>query len=239
VTSLEPFARSILEAIDRGAAPGVDSLDLWNLLEASPGGQAFARAASAAGWSVQRERLKPCPQIKLGAGWQGYLQQLDKKQRHELRRKMRRVDDTPGTAFVRAGDGMDLASAVEAFLGLMKLDAAKGRFLTPSMHETFHTLAREAAHGGWLRLELLTVDGRPAAGAFCFDYGGRLLIYNSGIDPALKGLSPGWALLGHLIQDAADEGKSAVDFMRGDEEYKLRLGGEARFIERLTLRRGL
>jgi CelD/BcsL family acetyltransferase involved in cellulose biosynthesis len=44
-------------------------------------------------------------------------------------------------------------------------------------------------------------------------------------------------LLGHLIQTAAEEGKVAVDFMRGDEDYKFRLGGQARYIERLTLRR--
>ena len=235
--SLEVFARSVLEATSGGGEPGIASLELWNVLETSPGGQAFARAASAAGWSVQRERLKPCPQVGLGGGWEAYLQRLDKKQRHELRRKMRRVEQTPGTAFVRAGDGPQLTSAVEAFLGLMKFDPAKGRFLTPSMHEMFHSLATDAAQGGWLRLELLTVGGRPAAGAFCFDYPDRLLVYNSGMDPAYQALSPGWALLGHLIQSAAEERKAAVDFMRGDEEYKLRLGGEARYIERLTLRR--
>jgi len=235
--SVEPFAQAILDALPRTGPPGVDTVDLWNFLETSPGGQAFAGAAAAAGWSVQRERLKPCPQIALTGGWDAYLQRLEKKQRHELRRKMRRVEQTPGTAFVRAGDGLELTTAVEAFLGLMKLDTAKSRFLTPSMHAMFYSLARDAAQDGWLQLELLTVGGRPAAGAFCFDYLDRLLVYNSGIDPAYQALSPGWALLGHLIQSAAEDGKAAVDFMRGDEDYKLRLGGEARFIERLTLTR--
>jgi CelD/BcsL family acetyltransferase involved in cellulose biosynthesis len=234
---LEPFARSLLEAIAGGGPPGIDTLDLWNVLETSLGGQALARAAAGGGWSVARERLKPCPQIDLAGGWDAYLQRLDKKQRHELRRKMRRVEQTPGTTFVRAGDGIGLPQAVDAFLGLMKFDAAKSRFLTPSMHEMFLSLASDAAQGGWLRLELLLKDGRPAAGAFCFDYGDRLLVYNSGMDPAYQALSPGWALLGHLIQTAAEEGKVAVDFMRGDEDYKFRLGGQARYIERLTLRR--
>ena len=236
--SVEPFAQAILEALPRTGPPGIETVDLWNVLETSPGGQGFARAAAAAGWSVKLERLRPCPQIVLAGGWEAYLQRLEKKQRHELRRKMRRVEQTPGTAFVRAGDGQELKPAVEAFLGLMKLDAAKSRFLTPSMQEMFHSLAKDAAQEGWLRLELLMVADRPAAGAFCFDYLDRLLIYNSGIDPAYQALSPGWALLGHLIQSAAEEGKAAVDFMRGDEEYKFRLGGEARYIERLTFRRG-
>jgi CelD/BcsL family acetyltransferase involved in cellulose biosynthesis len=57
------------------------------------------------------------------------------------------------------------------------------------------------------------------------------------MDPDYHGISPGWALVGPLIQAAADEGKTSVDFMRGDEEYKFRLGGQARFIERITLAR--
>ena len=236
-STVEPFARALLEALPRSGPAEVDTLELWNLLETSPGGQALARAAAAAGWSVERKRLKPCPQIALSGDWEAYLHRLEKKQRHELRRKMRRVEERSGTAFVRAGAAMDLAPAVEAFLDLMKFDDAKSRFLTASMHVMFHSLARDAAQGGWLRLELLIVDGRPAAGAFCFDYLDRLLVYNTGMDPAFQALSPGWALLGHLIQSAAEEGKVAVDFMRGEEEYKFRLGGEARYVERLILRR--
>jgi CelD/BcsL family acetyltransferase involved in cellulose biosynthesis len=64
-----------------------------------------------------------------------------------------------------------------------------------------------------------------------------LLVYNSGLDPGYQELSPGWALLGHLIRAAAEEGRRAVDLMRGGEDYKFRLGGEARYIERLTLTR--
>ncbi|HMK09719.1 MAG TPA: GNAT family N-acetyltransferase, partial [Anaerolineales bacterium] len=79
--------------------------------------------------------------------------------------------------------------------------------------------------------------GQPAAGAFCFDYGSRLLVYNSGMDPSFHALSPGWALLGGLIRSACQDGKLAIDLMRGDEDYKFRLGGQARYIERLTLTR--
>jgi CelD/BcsL family acetyltransferase involved in cellulose biosynthesis len=233
----EAFARALLEAVPRDGPSAIDTLDLWNVLETSPAAQAFSRAGRSLGWTLERQRLKPCPQIDLAGGWEAYLERLDKKQRHELRRKMRRVEQTAGARFGRAGDGLELEPAVDAFLGLMRFDAAKSRFLTPPMHRLFQTLAQTAAESGWLRLELLMVEGRPAAGAFCFDYGNRLLVYNSGLDPAYQSLSPGWALLGHLIQSAAEEGKAAVDFMRGDEAYKFRLGGEARYVERLTLRR--
>ena len=235
--ALEPFCRSLLETVARGALPGVMTIDLWNVQETSPGEVAIASAAEAAGWSIDRTRLKPCPLIRLDGGWEAYLGRLDKKQRHELRRKMRRVMRTPGAGYARAGESIDLSPAMEEFLRLMALDPAKARFLTPAMQAMFQSLARSAAGAGWLRLEFVTVGGRAVAGAFCFDYGERLLVYNSGIDPGYLELSPGWALLGHLIRTAAEEGKTAVDLMRGGEDYKFRLGGEARYIERLTLTR--
>jgi CelD/BcsL family acetyltransferase involved in cellulose biosynthesis len=236
-SALDRFADSLLAAVGRGSLASIDTLDLWNVLETSPSIPALTRAAAAAGWSIERERLKPCPLVSLEGGWEAYLQRLDKKQRHELRRKMRRVAQAPDARFHRASAGDSLAQDVEDFLGLMVFDGDKRRFLTPAMHAMFHALALDAARGGWLRLELLKVAHRPAAGAFCFDYGGRLLVYNSGMDPAYHSLSPGWALLGRLIQSAAEEEKTAVDFMRGDEDYKFRLGGQARYVERLTLRR--
>ena len=232
------LARAVLQMIEREAPAEVKTLDLWNVLEGSPSGEAFVGAAAEGGWSVRRGRLKPCPRISLEGGWQGYLARLDRKQRHELRRKMRRAAEHPlGTVMTRVSGGSGLDQSVDAFLHLMRLDGAKAGFLTPPMHDMFHSLTSAAAASGLLRLEFLTVGDRAAAGAFCFDYADRLWIFNSGIDPEFQSLSPGWALLGHLIRSAAEEGKLEVDFLRGDEDYKYRLGGVARFIERITLTR--
>ena len=57
------------------------------------------------------------------------------------------------------------------------------------------------------------------------------------MDPTYAALSPGWVLVGRLIQWAIDAGRTEVDFLRGDEDYKFRLGGVERSIFRLTLTR--
>ncbi len=220
------------------AGPEVKNLDLWNMPEDSLGTAALDRAAAEAGWAIRRVQLKPSPRVSLEGGWEAYLARLDRKQRHELRRKMRRVAEHPqGTTITRASAGARLPQSVEAFLDLMNLDGAKAGFLTPPMRRMFHSVASAAAAGGWLRLEFLNVGETPAAGAFCFDYADRLWVFNSGLDPRYRSLSPGWALMGHLIRSAAEEGKVEVDFLRGDEDYKYRLGGVARFVERITLTR--
>ena len=232
------LAQAVLLLMEGEGPEAGKTLDLWNLPEESPSGQAFASAAAERQWSFHRERLKPCPRLSLQGGWEAYLARLDKKQRHELRRKMRRAAQHPdGAAITRASAGTGLAESTDAFLRLMSLDGAKAGFLTPAMHEMFLSLTAAAAASGLLRLEFLTVGGRPAAGVYCFDYADRLWIFNSGLDPRYQSLSPGWALLGHLIQNAAEEGKIEVDFLRGGEDYKYRLGGVARYVERVTLTR--
>ena len=49
-------------------------------------------------------------------------------------------------------------------------------------------------------------------------------------------LSPGWVLLGHVIQWCCENGRYEFDFMRGDEEYKYRFGGVNRFVMRARVK---
>jgi CelD/BcsL family acetyltransferase involved in cellulose biosynthesis len=151
---------------------------------------------------------------------------------------MRRAEARPGGVnirHVRQTEGLE--ADVDRFLSLMAHDRAKAAFLTPPMREHFHRVAAAAAEGGYLDLVFLEAEGRAAAGYFDFDYGNRIWVYNSGIDPAYLSLSPGWVLIGAVIEQAAQEGKEAVDFLRGEEGYKTHLGGGPRYVERLTITR--
>jgi CelD/BcsL family acetyltransferase involved in cellulose biosynthesis len=44
-------------------------------------------------------------------------------------------------------------------------------------------------------------------------------------------------LLGELLQWANENGRSAFDFMRGDEDYKFRFGAQKRDVLRVTVNR--
>jgi CelD/BcsL family acetyltransferase involved in cellulose biosynthesis len=62
-------------------------------------------------------------------------------------------------------------------------------------------------------------------------------VYNSGINFEYSAFSPGWVLLGYLLQWANEHKRERFDFMRGDEDYKYRFGGVDRYIMRATVRR--
>jgi CelD/BcsL family acetyltransferase involved in cellulose biosynthesis len=50
-------------------------------------------------------------------------------------------------------------------------------------------------------------------------------------------ISPGWVLLGHMLQWANEQKRIEFDFMRGNEEYKYRFGAIDRHVLRVQVKR--
>ena len=84
---------------------------------------AFRAAAPAHGWEVRRELEDVCPVVTLPAGgtWDDYLATLDKKARHEIRRKIRRAEAAGEVRFslspAERGDGRPVHRAPPGALG--------------------------------------------------------------------------------------------------------------------------
>jgi CelD/BcsL family acetyltransferase involved in cellulose biosynthesis len=70
-----------------------------------------------------------------------------------------------------------------------------------------------------------------------FDYGEKILVYNSGINTLFENLSPGWVLLARVIQRAIQQGRRELDFLRGDEEYKYQFGGKDKYLIKVEIQR--
>lgn len=235
---LDEFIGALFDALERDGPQDWELLDLYNIPEDSPSLEALSAAAQAKGWRIEQEKLQPCPFVFLPDSWEAYLDQLDSKQARELRRKLRKAEGYPASVdwhFVN--DRAGLEEAVATFLELMANDRAKQKFLTERMRRQFRRMCAAAFEGGWLQIAFLTVSNQPIFGYVNFDYRDRIWVYNSGFDPAHFDLSPGWVLMGNLIEWAIAQGRGAVDFLRGDESYKYRLGGEDRFIVHLTIQR--
>jgi CelD/BcsL family acetyltransferase involved in cellulose biosynthesis len=104
----------------------------------------------------------------------------------------------------------------------------KDEFLTPTMEGFFRDLATTFADLGLARLSTLKLDGVGVAMVFAFENEDTTFLYNSGYHPAFAHLAVGLLSKAEAIRDAIARGKRTFDFLRGEEEYKKRLGGEAR-----------
>jgi CelD/BcsL family acetyltransferase involved in cellulose biosynthesis len=157
-------------------------------------------------------------ELALPSSWDDYLAALSGKERHEVRRKLRRG----GESFhfeLTAGR----ADAVEEFLRLFRRNRMdKAAFMDGRMEEYFRRLAE---HVPETRIGLLRVDGSVAAAVWCVDHGRTRYLYNSGYDADYSGLSVGLACKLLSIRDAIERGLTMYDFLKGNETYKRRLGG--------------
>jgi len=215
---------------------GWDMIDFYNLLDNSPSIAALESAAEAAGWKTTLTTLQPSPYIPLPGDWETYLAGIDKKQRHEIRRKMRRAEsgELPATWYVLA-DADHLEDDIDAFLGLMAQGSEKAVFLNDAMLPYMRQVMQTAFNEGYLHLSFLVIGGKKAAAKLCFDYQNKLWAYNSGFNNDFMDYSPGWVLLGHLLTWANEQGREVFDFMRGNEAYKYRFGAVDRFVKLLSL----
>ena len=233
---LPRFVSGLLDFLASHGTLSWSALDWYNLPEASPTLPALEAESVKRGWTFTRETYQPAPYIPLPADFDTYLASIDKKQRHEIRRKMRRAaEHEVPVRWYLVEDESTLESEMDAFFTLMRQDPAKEKFLTEPMRRQMLATARTAVRGGWLWLAFLEVGGKKAAGTFNFDYGNRLWGYNSGVNREFIELSPGWVLLSHTLQWACEHGRSEFDFMRGNEEYKYRFGAKDRSVMRARL----
>jgi CelD/BcsL family acetyltransferase involved in cellulose biosynthesis len=231
----------LLRWLEGPDAPQWDVVDLCNQPNASLSHTMLPQMAEQNGYAVEVFQEDVCPTIALpDNGWDAYLERLDKKERHEIRRKLRRLErEAPEAVFRFVDGGEDLPAAVDAFIALHRNSRAdKHSFMTEQMQAYFRAIAEVLAAKGWLQLSFLEVDGAAVATYFCFDYQDAILVYNSGYDPgSVPQLSPGWVLLARVIQRAIELGRARFDFLQGDEDYKHRFGGVDEPVFRTILRR--
>lgn len=232
---------AIVEAL--AASNDWDQIDLYNVPETSPTREWLGESVSAQGWAFDDERQVVSPRLILPESitFEDYVAGLKKRDRHELRRKLRRANATEGLRWylVDGEFASELEPEVDAFIDLLKRSRRdKAEFMTSQMRRFFFEGVRAAHRGGWLQLAFLEVEGRKAATYLSFDYDDRLMVYNSGMDPdSFRSLSTGIVLMARLIENAIQKGKRVVDFMRGDEEYKYRLGAEDMWVHHLRVKR--
>ena len=232
---LEDFLGGLLPFIKSHPELKGLALDLENLVDSSPSLPALETLAQAQGWNFSKEMLQPSPYISLPGDFETYLAGLDKKQRHEIRRKLRNASNGHEEQWYFVEDANLLAEELQAFTNMMRNEVNKDSFLKPEMESFIHAAAQSFFDLGTLRLAFLTIDGEKAAAFLSFTCCDRLLVYNSSRSDEWMTLSPGWVLLARQIEWAISAGYKEVDMMRGDERYKYKFGGVDRFVWRALL----
>jgi CelD/BcsL family acetyltransferase involved in cellulose biosynthesis len=213
-------------------------LDLHNVPASSPSLEVLQELARDSGdFEVTVAVEEICPVIRLPSTWDEYLSSLSKKDRHELRRKLRKADREAVIDWYYASDRSVLESEMADFITLHVESAdPKRAFMDERRRGFFQSIAGATHDAGWLKLAFLLINDLKASAMLCFQYGSDFQVYNSGYDPRLRpDLSSGILLLAYCLRDAIEHGLQSFDFLRGEEEYKYRFGAQKTEIFNLRI----
>jgi CelD/BcsL family acetyltransferase involved in cellulose biosynthesis len=92
------------------------------------------------------------------------------------------------------------------------------------------------AAGGGLVVYKLLIEDRHAAGLIALPTRRGEILWNTAFDPSMKTWSPGIVLFAMLIRRAIERGETSFDLLRGQYDYKYRLGAADHPLHRLTFR---
>ena len=165
-------------------------------------------------------------ELDLPSTWDEYLAILTAKQRHEVRRKLRRLSEAGKVDYHFVEDSAAVNNVMDTFLKMFTESRTdKAVFLTAQMESFFRSVADNMAEAGLLRLGILELDTVPTAMVMCFDYNDCMYLYNSAYNSQYNPLSVGLLCKVLCIKESIQEGKKRFDFLKGDEPYKYHLGG--------------
>ena len=229
----------------QGGPADWDAVDLRRLRCGDPAADAlaaaFRRVEMDAGWTLNLEREDVCPvaEMPVGGTFDDYLATLDKKERHEIRRKVRRAEAAGDVALTESTDPLaDLEAFIElhqARWGEDGLFPANAGGDQSRVH--FRRLFELFGADGPLRLSFLAVGSRRIAAGVHFETPERVFYYNAGVDPEARDLSPGVVMVERYARRAMERGQHSMDFLRGGEPYKYEWGALDQPIQRLLVRR--
>jgi len=208
-----------------------------NLVEGTPSLSLLPELCGRFGMVCHVEETDRSPVLPLPGDFEGYLGRLGKKERHELRRKLRRASElVPGLGYRVTSGAAELARDLDSFFSLHRASQKeKEEFMDDRMERFFRDIAGRFLSAGKLRLSFLSVGEADIASAFQLEWDGSLLLYNSGFDPEYRRIGPGLILLARCIEEAIGRGGREYDFLRGRERYKYDLGGVDRVVYRATV----
>ena len=213
--------------LDDSRKKGIKKLDLRPVLPDSSVLKYLLSIARKRGYDVNCSPEDVSLELNLPTTWNEYLATLSSKQRHEVRRKLRRLWEAGNVEYRCIEVDREVGDHLDVFLKLFALSKdEKASFMNPQMEFFFRSLTKAMAEIGLLRLGVLKLDKVPAAMTMGLDYDDSHYLYNSAYDPQFAHLSVGLLSKVLCLKESIQKGRRKWNFLKGAEPYKYQLGGQ-------------
>lgn len=235
----ELFFREIFAFIEKVHSP-LEKIELINIPSDSGTISIISSVAPEYGFSVSTSVSELVPVLKLPESVDKYLSDFNRKKRHELRRKMKRVEKLPGLSLKKIKGYEEIRDCILSFIQLHeKSDSDKDLFWKErNMRTFFKKITRRFSNNEWIELLLLFKHETLMAGLLAFDYHNIIYLYNTAYSKDYAWYSPGIYLFYKMITSAIKDNKEKVNFLRGQENYKYFFQAKESKIQNLIISSG-
>jgi CelD/BcsL family acetyltransferase involved in cellulose biosynthesis len=212
--------------INQLKARGISTLSLEALRSDSTVLQHLIPLARDQHYDVSYQRYNVSIQMQLPETWSKYLSLLSSKQRHEIKRKIRRLYELGEVKFYTTNSIQEAREGLTRFISMFRAGRQdKALFMDARMQAFFKRLVELMAGDGLIKFGFLVLNRLPVAVVVYFDYHDNIYLYNSGYNPDYRQDSVGILSKILCIKEGIAQNKKLFDFLQGPEIYKYRLGG--------------
>jgi len=181
-------------------------------------------------------RIEGNPLLPLDGTWEDCLQATGKNLRKDLRKKNRRLEEAgykPELLLERTYSDELLDSLCELAQKRFDADQHKSSFLNSTRYEFIREACAEASKRGYFACYLSKIEDRVLAFRFGFIFHGAFLDWITNYDPELFPFSIGKLMLADIIEDLYQRDVQRLNFMAGEEDYKLKWKPEVHDMHRV------
>ena len=216
------------EAVIEHLARTAGQWEIADLRDLRDTGNTIARLERALVRARLHYRLLPendrCPYLPIRGPWSETMPQ---KHLLDTRRAFRRFQEMAKEGFrVRFVEKPQLEPGLlERMIVVEAQKHVDGKLSIPVLgkyFEVFQTLFNTLGPSGWITVGLVEQEDRLVAWRLFYRCGDKLWDYLTAYDHTYANLSPGKVLIGSAIDHGFAKGLRELDFLRGEEAYKLR-----------------
>jgi CelD/BcsL family acetyltransferase involved in cellulose biosynthesis len=233
-----PIGRDTEQILSKGLAYLAGCRRNWDLVDlrwirSDEGEWVFTESAlRGAGFDCEAEPYEQLATIRLAGSWEDYWKQFKPHERDNIRRGERKLAKQGTVEYLRyrprgqhhddADPRWDLYDACQQVASRSwQGSAADGSTLSSeSVRDFYHDAHHAAAAAGAIDLNLIRLDGQPAAFAYNYHRGGEVYVIKMGFDPALAKTGVGKLLLARMIEDSYRRGDRKIDMGPESFHYK-------------------
>ena len=232
----EEFYEELLRYINSQSPEGF-RMELINIAAESPTLSLFPKIASR--WNLKCVSLKSdvVPVLSLPKSYEGYLRSLKRKNRHELKRKTKKLNSLPHVTVKISKDEDRVKEEIMNFIQLHRRSSPEKKefWKNKGMTQFFLDVVLSFSRERKIELYSLFSEERLLAALLNFTSADQIFSYNVAFDRDFARYSPGIFLFNETIKNAIMDKKERLNFLRGREKYKYFFGAKDSKIMTLKL----